>query len=163
MFLADCHTHSRVSPDSNAPMVEMAKAAWEYGLDVMCLTDHCDLLSLEGERTLTYDWGPVLRERKGMLDAFGARVYLPLGLEFGMAHLFPEAAETILRQPGLDFVIGSCHNQDETAGGTDFYLLPYDTLDRATRHWTITSPPCCRWRPPRTTMWWATSSTPCGT
>ena len=32
MFLADCHTHSRVSPDSNAPMVEMAKAAWEYGL-----------------------------------------------------------------------------------------------------------------------------------
>ena len=94
MFLADCHTHSRVSPDSNAPMVEMAKAAWEYGLDVMCLTDHCDLLSLEGERTLTYDWGPVLR------------------------------------QPGLDFVIGSCHNQDETAGGTDFYLLPYDTLDQ---------------------------------
>ena len=130
MFLADCHTHSRVSPDSNAPMVEMAKAAWEYGLDVMCLTDHCDLLSLEGERTLTYDWGPVLRERKGMLDAFGARVDLPLGLEFGMAHLFPEAAETILRQPGLDFVIGSCHNQDETAGGTDFYLLPYDTLDQ---------------------------------
>ena len=62
MFLADCHTHSRVSPDSNAPMVEMAKAAWEYGLDVMCLTDHCDLLSLEGERTLTYDWGPVLRD-----------------------------------------------------------------------------------------------------
>ena len=152
MFLADCHTHSRVSPDSNAPMVEMAKAAWEYGLDVMCLTDHCDLLSLEGERTLTYDWGPVLRERKGMLDAFGARVDLPLGLEFGMAHLFPEAAETILRQPGLDFVIGSCHNQDEKAGGTDFYLLPYDTLDQ-----------CCRWRPPHTTMWWATSSTPCGT
>ena len=130
MFLADCHTHSRVSPDSNAPMVEMAKAAWEYGLDVMCLTDHCDLLSLEGERTLTYDWGPVLRERKGMLDAFGTQVDLPLGLEFGMAHLFPEAAETILRQPGLDFVIGSCHNQDEKAGGTDFYLLPYDTLDQ---------------------------------
>ena len=130
MFLADCHTHSRVSPDSNAPMVEMAKAAWEYGLDVMCLTDHCDLLSLEGERTLTYDWGPVLRERKGMLDAFGARVDLPLGLEFGMAHLFPEAAETILRQPGLDFVFGSCHKEGEKAGGTDFYLLPYDTLDQ---------------------------------
>ena len=65
-----------------------------------------------------------------MLDAFGAQVDLPLGLEFGMAHLFPEAAETILRQPGLDFVIGSCHNQDEKAGGTDFYLLPYDTLDQ---------------------------------
>ena len=163
MFLADCHTHSRVSPDSNAPMVEMAKAAWEYGLDVMCLTDHCDLLSLEGERTLTYDWGPVLRERKGMLDAFGARVDLPLGLEFGMAHLFPEAAETILRQPGLDFVIGSCHNQDEKAGGRTSTSSPTTPWTSATRHWTITSPPCCRWRPPHTTMWWATSSTPCGT
>ena len=30
----------------------------------------------------------------------------------------------------MDFVIGSCHNQDEKAGGTDFYLLPYDTLDQ---------------------------------
>ena len=47
-MFADCHTHSRVSPDSNAPMVEMAKQALEYGLDVMCLTDHCYLLSLEG-------------------------------------------------------------------------------------------------------------------
>lgn len=130
MFFADCHTHSRLSPDSNAPMVEMAKAAREYGLDVMCLTDHCDLLSLEGERTLTYDWQAVLRERKGMLDAFGTQVDLPLGLEFGMAHLYPEAAERILSQPGLDFVIGSCHNQDEQAGGRDFYLLPYDTLEQ---------------------------------
>ena len=83
-MFADCHTHSRVSPDSNAPMVEMAKQALEYGLDVMCLTDHCDLLSLEGERTLDYDWQVVLRERKQMLDAFGTKLDLPLGIEFGI-------------------------------------------------------------------------------
>lgn len=128
-MFADCHTHSRVSPDSNAPMVEMAKQALEYGLDVMCLTDHCDLLSLEGERTLDYDWQVVLRERKQMLDAFGTKLDLPLGIEFGMAHLYPEAAEKILSQPGLDFVIGSCHNMDEKDGGRDFFMLSYDTLD----------------------------------
>lgn len=128
-MFADCHTHSRVSPDSNAPMVEMAKQALEYGLDVMCLTDHCDLLSLEGERTLNYDWQVVLRERKQMLDAFGTKLDLPLGIEFGMAHLYPEAAEKILSQPGLDFVIGSCHNMDEKDGGRDFFMLSYDTLD----------------------------------
>lgn len=128
-MIADCHTHSRVSPDSNAPMVEMARQAVAYGLDVMCLTDHCDLLSLEGERTLDYNWQAVLRERQTMLDAFGTRLDLPLGLEFGMAHLYPEAAEKILSQPGLDFVIGSCHNMDEKDGGRDFYLLSYDTLE----------------------------------
>lgn len=52
-----------------------------------------------------------------------------MGLEFGMGHLFPEASEKILGEPGLDFVIGSCHNLDEAAGGRDFYLLPYDTLE----------------------------------
>lgn len=128
-MFADCHTHSRVSPDSNAPMAEMAKQALQYGLDVMCLTDHCDLLSLEGERTLDYNWRAVLQERKLMLDAVGTRLDLPLGLEFGMAHLYPEAAEKILSQPGLDFVIGSCHNMDEKDGGRDFYLLTYDTLE----------------------------------
>ncbi len=128
-MFADCHTHSRVSPDSNAPMVEMAKQALEYGLDVMCLTDHCDLLSLEGERTLEYDWKAVLRERKEMLDTFGTRMALPMGLEFGMGHLYPEAAEKILSQPGLDFVIGSCHNMDEKDGGRDFYMLSYETLE----------------------------------
>ena len=89
MFLADCHTHSLCSPDSNAPMLQMAQKAYEYGLHTLCLTDHCDLLSLEGERTLDYDWTPVHRERKGMLDAFGTRLDLPMGLEFGMGHLFP--------------------------------------------------------------------------
>ena len=35
MFLADCHTHSRVSPDSNAPMVEMAKAIYPEAYEAL--------------------------------------------------------------------------------------------------------------------------------
>ncbi len=129
MFLADCHTHSKCSPDSNAPMLQMAQRARELGLKTMCLTDHCDLLSLEGERVLEYDWAPVRKERKGMLDAFGTQLDLPMGIEFGMAHLYPEASEKILSEPGLDFVIGSCHNMDEKDGGRDFFMLSYDTLE----------------------------------
>lgn len=37
MFLADCHTHSLCSPDSNAPMLQMAQKAYEYGLHTLCL------------------------------------------------------------------------------------------------------------------------------
>ena len=102
MFLADCHTHSACSPDSSTPMVEMAKRAVEYGLTALTLTDHCDLLGLEGERTPDYDWAPVLEQRKETLAAFGTRLDLPMGVELGMAFLFPEAADQILSQPGID-------------------------------------------------------------
>ena len=91
MFLADCHTHSVCSPDSEVPMVRMAQKACEYGLTHLTLTDHCDLLSIEGVPTPEYDWAPVLKERKAMLDAFGTRIDLPMGVELGMGFLFPEA------------------------------------------------------------------------
>ena len=51
MILADCHTHSLCSPDSEAPMPAMAQRARELGLTTLCLTDHCDLLNGDGERT----------------------------------------------------------------------------------------------------------------
>ena len=130
MVFADCHTHSSCSPDGGIPMVEMAKTALQYGLTTLCLTDHCDLLSLDGtQRTLEYDWIPLLRQRKEMLDRFGTKLDLPLGLEHGMGFLVPEASKKILSQPGLDFVIGSVHNLSEEAGGGDFYYQPYDTLE----------------------------------
>ena len=129
MFLADCHTHSDCSPDSSTPMIRMAAKAAEYGLSVLTLTDHCDLLDLEGERTLEYDWAPVLARRKETLDAFGTKLDLPMGIELGMAFLFPEAADRILSQPGIDFVIGAAHNLSEEAGGRDFYYLPYETRE----------------------------------
>ena len=127
MFLADCHTHCVCSPDSSTPMAEMGKRAVECGLTTLSLTDHCDLLSLEGERTLDYDWTPVLAQREETLAAVGAGLDLPLGVELGMGFLFPEAADRILSQPGLDFVIGAAHNLSEAAGGRDFYLLDYET------------------------------------
>lgn len=129
MFLADCHTHSVCSPDSEIPMVAMAQKAYEYGLTSLTLTDHCDLLSLEGQPTLTYDWTPVRKERKSMLDAFGARLDLPFGIELGMGFLYPDQTRVILSEPGLDFVIGSAHNLSLEAGGRDFFCLDYTTLD----------------------------------
>lgn len=129
MFLADCHTHSICSPDSEAPMVEMARRGSEIGLTTLCLTDHCDLLSLEGEPTPDYDWTPVLRQRRETLDAFGSKLDLPMGMELGMGFLNPEATRKILSQEGLDFVIGSAHNLSLEAGGRDFYLLDYSTLE----------------------------------
>lgn len=42
MYLADYHTHSRISPDAGKSMAEMAEAAIAAGLDELCFTDHME-------------------------------------------------------------------------------------------------------------------------
>lgn len=128
MFLADSHTHSICSPDGVVPMREMAKGAVQAGISSLCITDHCDFLSLDGkERTTNYDWTPILTQYQEMKSIWGNRIDLPLGLEFGMGFIDPQAAKTVLSLPDLDFVIGSVHNLSEAAGGKDFYCLSYET------------------------------------
>lgn len=125
MYYTDYHTHSNCSPDGYVPMREMAQAAVKSGLSELCLTDHCDLLGLNGERQDDYDWQEVLEQREDMLKLYGSRLELPLGLEFGSSHVDAEAARRILSQPELDFVIGSVHNHNLKNGGRDFYLGNY--------------------------------------
>lgn len=47
-MLVDFHTHTRFSPDSEAPARDMALAAKQTGLDALCLTDHLDFLDFQG-------------------------------------------------------------------------------------------------------------------
>ncbi len=58
MFLGDTHTHSLCSPDGHNTVTEMARAGAAAGLTHLCLTDHCDLVTLQGEPAYTYDWAP---------------------------------------------------------------------------------------------------------
>ena len=55
MYLTDSHTHTLRSPDSDAPLAQMARAAVAAGLAELCVTDHCDLLGLYGEPVRDYD------------------------------------------------------------------------------------------------------------
>ena len=57
MYYADYHTHSRLSPDSDAPLLDMAEAAARAGLSELCITDHYDLVEMDGPpRTQPLDW-----------------------------------------------------------------------------------------------------------
>ena len=58
MYLSDYHTHTLRSPDSDAPLDSMARAAEAAGLAELCVTDHCDLLNVDGVPCRTYDWPP---------------------------------------------------------------------------------------------------------
>ncbi len=127
MFLGDHHTHSSCSPDGSVPMTALAQAAVKAGVSSLCVTDHCDFLSLEGVRQPNYDWAPPLGQFHDMQRQWGEQLDLTLGLEFGVGFLDPTAAETVCAEQALDFVIGSVHNLSEVAGGRDFYCLDYGT------------------------------------
>ena len=48
MYLCDTHTHTKISPDSKVELADTARAAIAAGLRAFCVTDHSDLLALDG-------------------------------------------------------------------------------------------------------------------
>lgn len=130
MYLADYHTHTRLSPDSEAAAADMARAAKAAGLSGLCFTDHVDFLDFDGKRQGFDGWEPYVEQFKAVnvpgLD-------LRLGVELGEPWEDPALAEKVVALPELDFVIGSVHNLDCAHGGVDFYFVRYDSEDACHR------------------------------
>ena len=126
MYLTDYHTHSYLSPDGYVPLAEMAQAAVKAGLSELCITDHCDLLTGYGQPVDSYPWASAVKQFQETAPQFEGRLKLKLGMEFGSGHLNPAAAQTILSQPELDFVIGSLHSQSAAAGGRGIFTAAHE-------------------------------------
>ena len=115
MYLADYHTHSRISPDAGCSMADMAFAAAEKGLQEICFTDHVEPITWGDNvlRPLPYDWAPLKEEFARAKEAVGDRITLRLGIELGDAvHDFVHTAKILENAPEFDFVIGSIHLSD---------------------------------------------------
>ena len=125
MFFADTHTHSTVSFDGHSSRAEMVRAAAAAGLDFVCFTDHYDVINEKGEDCPHYDWAPARREHREAQSVLPAGLELRYGIELGNAPADFAAAEEALREPGLDFVIGSIHNASRGLGGIDYYYVDY--------------------------------------
>ncbi len=120
-MLVNYHCHSTLSEDARDTMPDMARAAQAAGLDILCFTDHCDLLSLEGQLQDVCDWAAA---DAAFAEAAAAApgLELRLGIELGCPTQHPALAARMLDHPGLDFVIGSVHNR---RAGPDYYLGNY--------------------------------------
>lgn len=127
MYLCDVHTHSQLSPDSKAPLLDMARAAVAGGLDELCVTDHCDLLDADGDPVTSFDWPAALEQYHAAREAVGDRLTLRLGLELGSTPYDPDTARSILAGAGeeLDFVLGSLHNWIGMEGNIDLFFSRY--------------------------------------
>lgn len=130
MFRGDLHTHSLCSPDGADTVLDMARAARGAGLTCLCITDHCDLLDLNGASTPEYDWAPGRRAFEEAMGDLPQGLTLYRGVELGEAYEDPDAARAILAAgPELDFVIGSVHNFHRLMDRQDFYNADYSSRD----------------------------------
>lgn len=128
MHYTDYHMHTRLSPDSEALLQDMAEAAVKAGLSELCVTDHYDLVDESGKPAAApMNWSPAIRQIEAVRAQFRGRLTLKLGIEFGSATFSEEASARTLDQPQLDFVIGSLHNLSPAAGGSDFYFVDYSS------------------------------------
>lgn len=132
MYLADYHTHSRISPDARTSMATMAEAAIAAGLDEICFTDHVEPIewgTVHLRRT-PYDWDALTAEFQRARAAVSGRIVVRLGVELGDAPWSIETAERMMASaPELDFAIGSVHMLSERFHGQDLYF--FDPKDEA--------------------------------
>lgn len=135
MYLADYHTHSRISPDAKDSMADMAAAAVAAGLRELCFTDHVEPLVWGGtELRGPYDWAALAAEFAKAQAAWGNQIQLRLGIELGDAIWAADHCKSLLHgAPDLDFIIGSIHMLSPAQGGRDLYYFdpPNDRAARA--------------------------------
>lgn len=124
-MLMNYHFHSICSFDADYPLVEMCAAAQAAGITELCLTDHCDLVDEYGNPGDSFSWADENAQLAEARSRFPA-LHIHRGIELGQAILRPEAAEKMLSEPGIDFVLGSIHNSRE---GRDFYHIHPNTAD----------------------------------
>lgn len=134
MPLLDTHLHSDVSFDGHASRAEMALAARAAGVTGLCFTDHYDVVNEKNELVPVYDWAPARKAHQAARAALGPEFPLGYGLELGNAPADFAAAEAALREPGLDFVLGSIHNAGKSLGWEDYYYVTFTSPEQCYRY-----------------------------
>ena len=105
---ADTHLHSEYSHDSVCPVSEIYQAALEKGIEVVCITDHCDIYP-------THIQEEVVQYRKQVVEGIArdkencTGVEILTGVELGGGFINPEIAQAIVDSQAYDVVIGSVH------------------------------------------------------
>ncbi|MBR3631208.1 MAG: histidinol-phosphatase HisJ family protein [Oscillospiraceae bacterium] len=138
MQLTDCHTHTCISPDSEALLTDMIRKAQDIGLFAYAVTDHVELCrwypqgyyaALPRNEEDFFDYAA--RFEQAMAQNAVAReltqgMTFVSGIELGEPDADFGLAASVCEDKRLDFVIASLH---ELPGKLDFYFLDYAQED----------------------------------
>ena len=105
---ADIHIHSAYSHDCATPVSEICRAAVERNIDLVCITDHCDIYPGHDARQLV-DYRKQVAEgiKQSIRGIEGVEVLT--GVELGGGFIEPEIAKAVIEAVPYDVVIGSVH------------------------------------------------------
>lgn len=115
MILADFHTHSCFSTDSESRVEDMLSIAESKGLSYLCLTDHIDLDypgSTPKQPLFHFSPTEYFEALSPLKHKNQTKVSLLLGVEFGLRPHRPDLnaqMNQILKDYPFDFVLGSLH------------------------------------------------------
>lgn len=131
MYLADYHTHTKYSVDSEADIDKMCRQAIIRGLDELAVTDHMDIFS-----THPYDYFLNCRELYPCLlearEKYAGKLRIVIGSELGEPMNNPAAGKAFIRDyPELDFIIGSVHQMENDL---DVYYYNWKKHDPASTY-----------------------------
>lgn len=124
-MFTDYHVHTSFSDDSDYPMEQVVKDAIAMGMNELCFTDHVDYGikdDLDSGRPIVYrgsepfanvDYPAYVAEIRRLQKAYGDRLTIRLGLEFGVqVHTIPQY-EALFRRYPFDFIILSIHQVED--------------------------------------------------
>ena len=118
----DLHNHSCYSFDGSASVEALCRAAIQHKIDILAITDHCDMTpGPEGFRSYLHGEPARLEEFARVQRELGD-LELLYGVEIGNAIDMPAQTADFLAKRRFDFIIGAIHF---LPGGRDIYRLPY--------------------------------------
>lgn len=121
---ADVHMHSTFSPDGNATVGEMCQSAREKKLDLICITDHCNILKLERTEALE---NSVKAARKAN-EEYSPCPEVLAGVEIGEGFWRPEVCDRVIHHlADYDQIIGSVHVMDIGGEMTSYSRTDFST------------------------------------
>lgn len=123
MILADCHTHSSFSSDSEEPLENQAISAVQKGLKILCVTEHYDPDYPDGEFRL--DTQAYKAEFERLRGEYSEKIELLFGVELGLLDYLGGMLTEYTAAYPFDFVIGSSHLIEENGRLFDPYYPEY--------------------------------------
>ncbi len=116
MILADFHTHTNFSTDSDSTPESMIEHAISLGLTTYCITDHMDYRYPHGrEGSFTFSPADYISCLQELKERYSNQIELLLGIELGLRNEPEQKKEvrkyydSLLSSYPFDFVIGSTH------------------------------------------------------
>lgn len=107
-MIADFHTHTEFSGDSDTPVRNQIQAAIDSGMKEFCITDHHDY-EVQTDLDFNLDIPSYLDTLQKLKTEYADQIRINIGIELGLQNRIQDYLKNLVSQYPFDFIIGSSH------------------------------------------------------